>query len=72
MQEGRSQLIAEHKLTQSAVFVTLHNSHINVSNLRLNFDGTVAGFNENSVVASLDIFGKQRSSSLYALPFSLR
>jgi len=72
MQDVTSQSIAEQQTDPKRRFVTLHNSHINVSTLRLNFDWTVADFNENSAVASLDIFGKQRSSSPRALLFSLR
>jgi hypothetical protein len=47
------------KLTPSIVFVKMCDSDINVSNLRCNFARTVAVFNENSAVASLDICGKK-------------
>lgn len=59
------------KLTRGFVSVRMCNSDINISHLRLEFVGPFAGFNENLAAKSLVIFGKQRSTSLRALVFSL-
>jgi len=73
MQEVTCQSIAEQQTDpKRRSFVTLHNSHIKVSNLRLTFDGTIADVNENSAMASFDVFGKHRSSSQRTVGFSLR
>jgi hypothetical protein len=58
MHKVTSQSIAEQQTDPKRRFVTLHNSHINASTSRLNFDGTLAEFNENSCCGIVGYFWK--------------
>ena len=61
-QEATSQSIAEQQTDpKHRFFVTLHNSHNNVSTLRLNFDGTFSDFNEKFGYGVVEYFWKTAS-----------